>query len=135
MLLILALGLLGSCASPLKHLNTAEVKTPSDLDKIAQTYYEYRQYANAIRVYKKLLDNYSKRIDRYEKQLAWATYEIGFCYLITNQYTKALEYFKKVLTDYSTLAARTLAKQRIEEIQKIKNPKKKQKQAAKGTSS
>ena len=112
------------CANQLRHLNTAEKKTPSDLEKIAQKYYEFNKYDSCIKVYKELIKRYGDQADRYEKQLAWANYEIGFCYLVTRRYDKSLIYFKEVLNNYSTLAPTILARQRIEEIRIIKSSKK-----------
>ncbi len=113
-----------SCSSRLKHLDSSKAETPADLEKIAQEYYKFRKYNDSIRVYEELIEKYSDRFDRYENQLAWANYEIGFCYLVTKRYDKALDYFKTVLTDYSILAPRILAQQRVEEIQQKKSTKK-----------
>lgn len=120
--LLAIFAVIGSCRNQSKYINTERIQTPGELEKIAQRYYEFNQYDNCIKVYQDLIKKYGDQFDRYEKQLAWAHYEIGFCYLVTRRYEKALFYFKEVLANYSLLAPTTLARQRIEEIRKIKDP-------------
>ena len=122
-LIFLWTALYTGCRSTNKRKNTAKIPSPSTLETLAQEYYEQKRYRRCIETYRNLIDLYSHRFDRYEKQLAWAHYEIGFCYLIKNRYEKALKYFRVVLKDYSILSVRILAAQRIEEIQRLKNKK------------
>ena len=117
-LTLLLANFVNSCSSYVRHLDSSKAKTLTDLEEIAQEYYKFKKYNDAIRVYSEIIEKYSDKFDRYENQLAWANYEIGFCYLVTKRYNQALDYFKIVLTGYSTLAPRLLAKQRIEEIQR-----------------
>ena len=99
----------------------------SKIEEEAQRLYDLGEYKRAADTYQYILLKYSDQFDRYEKELAWTTYEIGFCYLILKKYDTALEYFNKVLENYTTVATRILSAQRIEDIEKIKKRTKKRK--------
>ncbi|MFC1504204.1 hypothetical protein ACFL6D_02180 [Spirochaetota bacterium] len=97
-------------------INQKEATTPFEISEKAQQYYEVREYKRAIREYSKILEIFSSKKAKYEKELAWATYEIGFCYLVMKKYKRAFEYFDKVVKFYSAPAPKKLASDRIKEI-------------------
>ncbi|MBL8992619.1 MAG: tetratricopeptide repeat protein [Spirochaetia bacterium] len=101
-----------------------DTDSPRYLAELAQEHYEYKEYDQALFLYLKLVERFSSQKERFEKELAWAHYEIGFIYLLQGRTTKAKESFNRVLNDFSTLAPRTLAEERLAELNKKKNEKK-----------
>ncbi len=94
-------------------------KTPSLYEEKAKYYYNHKAYSKTIKENKKIIEKFSHKKDLYKKNLAWAHYEIGFCYLIQKRYKLASQFFNKVIRDYADiLPAKTLSKQRLNEIEK-----------------
>jgi tetratricopeptide (TPR) repeat protein len=93
-------------------------KNPTDYVEVAQKYYERKDYKKSIVVYKALISKYQAQKDIYEKSLAWAYYEVGFCYHLLHKKKDALDYFKIVIKDFSIIGPKTLAEQRVLEITK-----------------
>ncbi|HMA99756.1 MAG TPA: hypothetical protein VKS21_02110 [Spirochaetota bacterium] len=99
--------------------------TPADYVEVAQKYSIQKSFRKAIDTYKIILNkfNTAAKKKKYYEDIAWAYYEIGFCYLEMKEYKKAKKYFNIVMTRYSTIsAAYTLAQQRIIEIKNKLNP-------------
>ena len=48
--------------------------------------------------------------------MAWAYYEIGFCYYYQKKYKKALEYFNIVMNDFAVLPPKMLAQKVMNDI-------------------
>jgi len=109
-----------SCSTSTKQTKVDSIKTDnmkiSDLMQKAQTFFQYNEFSNAIKIYKKILNKYSKNKNDYENYLAWANYEIGFSYLVLKKYKLAIKYFQIVIENYSIQAAMKLSKDRIKEI-------------------
>ena len=98
--------------------------TPGFYEEKAKYYYNYKAYSKTIKEYRKIIEKFSHKKDLYKKNLAWAHYEIGFCYLVQKRYELANQFFNKVIKDYTDiLPATTLSTQRLNEIKKklIKN--------------
>ena len=87
-------------------------------DQAAKFYYDRENYKKSIHYYQQMIKKFSSQSKKYEKELAWAQYEIGFCYLVMNDYRKALSEFKKVLYEYDITSAKILARQQITKIEK-----------------
>ena len=119
----LAFFLLSACGSKEKVLAMEKAKTPAELEELAQEFYSLKDYPRAIAVYQKLIRDYGPRKDRYGKKLAWAHYEIGFCYMVQNKLDEAEKFYQLVISDFpEVLAPRILAEQRIEELERLRNP-------------
>ncbi|OHD57774.1 MAG: hypothetical protein A2096_09390 [Spirochaetes bacterium GWF1_41_5] len=120
----LALTIITSCKTGRLTENTGNYDAPFKIIEHAQEYFGQKDYFKAIRLYKQLIEDYSAERDKYEKELAWATYEIGFCYLVMNRYDTAEPYFKKVIKDFfSHTAPVKLSEDRLREIEKRKGKK------------
>ncbi|UCB47071.1 MAG: tetratricopeptide repeat protein [Spirochaetota bacterium] len=116
---ILSLVLL-SCATPKPVLyNDGKPLTITDYEKLAQAEYDEDRYENAIEVYRSIIENYPDN----QKALAWAYYEIGFCYFVLKDYDNAMVNFRKVLNEFQEPAAKKLAGQIIAEIEQEKEEK------------
>ena len=61
-----------------------------------------------------IIDNFDR--DNYAKDVAWAYYEIGFCYYYQNKYEEALEYFDIVINNFTVLPPRVLAQKVMQDI-------------------
>lgn len=91
-----------------------------DYQKIAQKEYESENYSNAILAYKAIIDNYPSNM----KSVAWANYEIGYCYYMGKNYVKAEAYFRKVINEYNEPSAKKLSKEMLDKISEEKKKKK-----------
>lgn len=119
----LALTLLFSCGVSrkelTKRLNVAG--TPYEYTEVAQEYANRRDFNKAIQVYNIFIETYIPQKSIYDKELAWAHYEIGFCYFQKYDFNNASSHFKIVIEEYLANAPRTLARQRLEEIRRIES--------------
>jgi TolA-binding protein len=115
--------LLASCATKMPALSTEEGAPLSitDYEKIAQTERDNRRYENAVRAYEALIANYPDNV----QAVAWANYEIGFCYFVVKRYDEAEKYFRIVINEFQEPAARKLAQDMLAKIAKIVEEKKK----------
>lgn len=84
----------------------------------ANEYFNRGQYANAIAAYQVIIDRFDSV--EYEKDVAWAYYEIGFCYYYNKKYENAIDYFDIVLQDFTVAAPRVLASIVLEDIYELK---------------
>jgi outer membrane protein assembly factor BamD (BamD/ComL family) len=84
-----------------------EDDTPLTLSEQALDYFNNKEYRAAIAYHAAIISNFSR--EKYEKEIAWAYYEIGFCYYYMENYETAVEYFDIVINDFSVQAPRTLA--------------------------
>ena len=102
-----------SCASkPPVLTKNGKPLTIIEYEKIAQKEYEEGRYDNAIMAYKAIIKNYPENLS----EVAWANYEIGYCYYMKKDYEKAEEYFRKVVNEYSEPAAKKLSQEMLEKI-------------------
>lgn len=110
---VLLAGVL-SCATAPPALYDAggEPLSITDYEKLAQKEYENGRYENAVLVYQAIIDHYPRNQDA----VAWAHYEIGYCYYMREEYDRAEQYFRTVLNRFQEPAARTLATQMLERI-------------------
>jgi len=86
----------------------------TDYEKIAQKEFDEGRYKNAIAAYQAIIDNYPEN----QSSMAWAYYEIGYCYYAMEEYQQAEIYFRKVLNEYQEPAARTLAEKMLGKLKK-----------------
>ncbi len=93
--------------------------TPEYYEFIALHYYQRGEYGRAIEYYKILLQRFAERAEAYDTELAWAAYEIGFCYYKQKRYAAAYRQFKTVITNYHDLGASTLAGQRLRALETL----------------
>ncbi|BBM88334.1 hypothetical protein COTS27_00013 [Spirochaetota bacterium] len=116
-ILLLVLGVFVGCSvfQREEEITTVNLKpgTPAYYDFIAQNYYQRRKYKQAIYYYNFILEEFSDQPEQYGVELAWATYEIGFCYYKMKQYELAYVQFELVIANYKDWAAVTLARQRL----------------------
>lgn len=84
---------------------------------IAQKYYVWKEYEKAIFQYQKILKKFSNQPVKYNKELAWAEYEIGFCYYRLGNNGKATEHFERVINYYNQVSARILAQKVLTKVQ------------------
>ncbi len=84
----------------------------------ANEYFNKGDYKNAIAAYQVIIDRFDS--DLYEKDVAWAYYEIGFCYYYDKKYEDAIGYFDVVLQDFTIMAPRVLAAIVLEDIYELK---------------
>ena len=109
-----------SCATPKPVLyNDGKPLTITDYEKLAQAEYDEERYENAIEVYSAIIEHYPEN----QKALAWAYYEIGFCYFVLEDYDNAEVNFRKVLNEFQEPAAKKLAGQLIAKIEQEKEEK------------
>ncbi len=87
-----------------------------EYERIAQREYEEGRYDNAILAYKEIIKNYPEN----KTEVAWANYEIGYCYYMKKDYDKAELYFRKVINEFSEPAAKKLAQEMLEKISEKK---------------
>ena len=119
LLQILSLSFL-SCATPKPVLyNDGKPLTITEYEKLAQAEYDEDRYENAIEVYRAIVENYPEN----QKALAWAYYEIGFCYFVLKDYDNAEVNFRKILNEFQEPAAKKLAGQTIVKIEQEKEKK------------
>lgn len=93
--------------------------TPIYYDFIARKYYNSKEYEKAIFQYKKIINAFSDQKGKYDKELAWAEYEIGFCYMKLKDPKNASLHFKQVLENYNENPARILSKIKLKEIESL----------------
>ena len=106
-----------SCASkPPVLTQNGKPLTIIEYEKIAQKEYEEGRYDNAIMAYKAIIKNYPTHMS----EVAWAYYEIGYCYYMKKDYEKAEEYFRKVVNEYNEPAAKKLSQEMLEKISEKK---------------
>ena len=111
-----------SCATPKPVLyNEGKPLLITEYEKLALEEYENDRYENAIDVYRAIIENYPDN----PKALAWAHYEIGYCYWQLEDYENAEVNFRKVLNEFQEPAAKTLAGQMLEKIEAEREKKKK----------
>jgi tetratricopeptide (TPR) repeat protein len=103
-----------SCASkaPILYREDGSPLLITDYEKIAQRERDERRYDNAIAAYAAIIANYPDN----KTALAWAHYEIGFCYYLKEDFDQAEFYFRIVLNEYQEPAADTLAEMMIGKI-------------------
>lgn len=89
-------------------IKAASDDTPLALSEKAQEYFNNKEYYEAIGYYQAVVDNFDT--SEYEKEMAWAYYEIGFCYYYMEKYDEANKYFDVVLNNFSVQAPRILSK-------------------------
>lgn len=110
---VILVFLLSSCASAVK-ISVEEEKYPKIIAEKAYTEFGNKNYKNAIAYYQYIIDNFDR--DNYAKDVAWAYYEIGFCYYYQNKYEEALKYFDIVINSFTVLPPRILAQKVMQDI-------------------
>lgn len=104
---------LSSCSTKMPALERdGEPLKLVEYEKIAQKEFENDRYKNAILVYEAIITHYP---DNYQA-LAWAHYEIGFCYFMLGDFEKAGSYFRKVINEFQEPAATQLAQHMMAKI-------------------
>ncbi|MFW6138240.1 MAG: tetratricopeptide repeat protein [Spirochaetota bacterium] len=91
----------------------------SEYQKMAQKKYEEERFREAIPIYRAVIKNYPEN----SSAVAWAHYEIGFCYYRMENYDQAMVYFRKVVNEYNEPAATKLAEHMMSKISEKKNQK------------
>jgi len=110
--IILLLGI--SCASkPPVLYRGGQPLSITDYEKIAQKEFDEQHYKYAISAYEAIIDNYS---DNNKNAVAWAYYEIGYCYYTMKENDTAEQYFRKVINEYQEPAAKKLAQEMLDKI-------------------
>ncbi len=84
----------------------------TDYEKVAQKEFDEQRYKYAISAYEAIIENYSDN----KNALAWAHYEIGYCYYTMKEYDKSEQYFRKVINEYQEPAAKKLAQEMLDKI-------------------
>lgn len=105
--------LLNSCASSVK-ISIEEEQYPKIIAEKAYSEFGNKNYKGAIAYYQYIIDNFDR--DNYTKDIAWAYYEIGFCYYYQKKYNEALKYFDIVINNFTVLPPRILAQKVIQDI-------------------
>lgn len=95
-----------SCATVLK-ITPEEARYPQIIAEKAYTEFNNKKYKKAISYYQYIIDNFDR--ENYSKDVAWAYYEIGFCYYYQGKYKDALNYFNIVINDFAVLPPKILA--------------------------
>ena len=72
-----------SCASVLK-ITPEEERYPQIIAEKAYTEFNNKKYKKARDYYQYIIDNFDR--ENYSKEVAWAYYEIGFCYYYQKKY-------------------------------------------------
>ncbi|MBN2325413.1 MAG: tetratricopeptide repeat protein [Spirochaetes bacterium] len=110
-----------SCATPKPVLYDKEGQPLSitEYEKIALSEYENDRFENAIEVYKAIVSHYPDST----RALAWANYEIGYCYWRLKDYENAGVYFRKVMNEFQEPAVKILAGQMLEKIEEEQEKK------------
>lgn len=117
LLLISLVSLLLSCATTTE-VKVAENTHPQIISEMAYEQFNNRRYKEAIAYYQVIIDRFDKNIN--QKEVAWAYYEIGYCYYYQKKYKEAIEYFNIVLKDFAIMAPRILAQDVLNNIYKEK---------------
>ena len=108
-----------SCASVLK-ISPEEERYPQIIAEKAYTEFNNKKYKRARSYYQYIIDNFDR--ENYSKEVAWAYYEIGFCYYYQRKYKDALNYFNIVMNDFAILPPKMLAQKVMQDIYE-KKPK------------
>ena len=108
-----------SCASVLK-ISPEEERYPQIIAEKAYTEFNNKKYKKARSYYQYIIDNFDR--ENYSKEVAWAYYEIGFCYYYQRKYKDALNYFNIVMNDFAVLPPKMLAQKVMQDIYE-KKPK------------
>ena len=108
-----------SCASVLK-ITPEEERYPQIIAEKAYTEFNNKKYKKARDYYQYIIDNFDR--ENYTKEVAWAYYEIGFCYYYQKKYKDALNYFNTVMNDFAVLPPKMLAQKVMQDIYE-KKPK------------
>lgn len=106
-----------SCAS----IGNVSVEAGTHPQIIAEKAYDEfgnKNYRKAIAYYQYIIDNFSK--EDYAKEVAWAYYEIGFCYYYQNKFKEAINYLNVVINDFAIIPPRVLSQKVLEDIYKEK---------------
>ncbi|WP_300369670.1 tol-pal system YbgF family protein [Brachyspira sp.] len=117
--LVVLVFLLISCASAIK-VSVEEENYPRIIAEKAYTEFDNKNYKTAIAYYQYIIDHFDR--DNYTKDVAWAYYEIGFCYYYQSKYEEALKYFNIVVNSFTVLPPRILAQKVMQDIYE-KKPK------------
>lgn len=91
---------------------------PQIISEFAYEEFNNKNYKRAIKYYQIIVDRFDR--ETYPKEVAWAYYEIGFCYYYMNKYEDAILYFDIVLNDFSILSPRILARKVLDDIYETK---------------
>lgn len=102
-----------SCASAIK-ISSEEERYPKIIAEKAYTEFNNKKYKKAIAYYQYIIDNFDR--ENYSKDVAWAYYEIGFCYYYQRKYKLALDYFNTVVNDFAVLPPKILAQGVMQDI-------------------
>lgn len=102
-----------SCASAIK-ISSEEERYPKIIAEKAYTEFNNKKYKKAIAYYQYIIDNFDR--ENYSKDVAWAYYEIGFCYYYQRKYKLALDYFNTVVNDFAILPPKILAQGVMQDI-------------------
>ena len=106
-----------SCTS-LKEVVVQENIAPQIISEMAYKEFNNKNYKKAIKYYQVIIDRFDRA--NYSKEVAWAYYEIGFCYYYMTKYEDAILYFDIVLNEFSVLPPRILARKVIDDIYETK---------------
>ena len=102
-----------SCASTVK-ISPEEERYPQIIAEKAYTEFNNKKYKRARAYYQYIIDNFDR--ENYSKEVAWAYYEIGFCYYYQRKYKDALNYFNIVMNDFAVLPPKMLAQKVMQDI-------------------
>lgn len=97
-----------------------EGTAPQIISEMAYEEFNNKNYKRAIAFYEVIIERFDRA--SYAKEVAWAYYEIGFCYYYENKYEEAILYFDIVLNDFAILPPRILARVVLDDIYE-KKPK------------
>lgn len=111
--LVAVVFLLISCASAVK-VSVEEEQYPKIIAEKGYTEFGNKNYKTAIAYYQYIIDNFDR--ENYAKDVAWAYYEIGFCYYYQKKYEEALKYFDIVLNNFTVLPPKILAQKVMQDI-------------------
>lgn len=117
-LIVLAVFLISvSCAST-KAVSFPDNTVPQVIAEKAYDEFGNKNYKLAITYYQIIIDKFDSKV--YQREVAWAYYEIGFCYYYQKKYKEAISYFNIVLNEFSVAPTRILASIVLEDIYKQK---------------
>ena len=111
-LLLIFLFVISSCASV--SVDVEEALAPQVISELAYNEFNKKAYKKAIAYYQVIIDRFDRNL--YPKEVAWAYYEIGFCYYYQGKYKEAIPYFDIVLKEFAILPARILSSNILETI-------------------
>lgn len=111
-LLFIFLFFVISCASISTDVD--EALAPQVISEFAYDEFNKKNYKKAIAYYQVIIDRFDREL--FPKEVAWAYYEIGFCYYYQRKYKEAVKYLDIVLNEFAILPARILASNVLETI-------------------